>query len=263
MSFSVIKGIGSIFGVKNLEKRARALSRKAEALEEGINKEIEHMAPGGGDDKDIKRYFSALGIKPTSDKAKIRSAYISRAKAYHPDVSGEENAEEMMKLVNEAYSALSEKGLAVDNLRDEKKSVASIEKLALELYVRLRNSDYDRMVGMARRGVTKPEFMAIIADFCDWNKRFNRVEKAITGRLDKRLKSLEKHRQKCVDFEGKIDRANTEMIAQVNRCISGINESLRNGYAVRSYAEIAFSNAREKIMPIEQRQKKSLYKSIG
>ncbi len=263
MSFSVIRGIGSVFGRGSVEKKAKALNRKADALEEGIDREIEHMAPGGGDDKDIKRYFSALGIKPTSDKARIRSAYISRAKEYHPDISKEENAEEMMKLINEAYSTLSEKSLGVGNLRDERKSVAAIEKLALELYVRLRNSDYDRMVGMARRGVTRQEFMAIIAEFCDWNKRFEKVEKAITGRLDKRLKSLEKHRQKCADFEVKISRDNTEAVASINRCISGINESLRKGYAIRSYADLAFSNARERIMPMEQKQKESLYRSMG
>ncbi|QRF74155.1 curved DNA-binding protein CbpA [Candidatus Micrarchaeum sp.] len=262
MAFSAIKSIGLMFGRGNVEKKSRALSRKATALEEGIDKEIEYIFPGSEDDKDIKKYFSALGIKPTSDKTKIRSAYISRAKEYHPDISREENAEEMMKLVNEAYSALSEKSLGVDNLRDEKKSVAAMEKLALELYVKLRNSDYDKMVGIARRGVTKQEFSAIVADFCDWNKRFSRVEKAITGRLDKRLKALERHKQKCVGFEQKISRDNLDAMASANRCISGINESLRKGYTVRSYADIAFANARERIMPIEQKQKEILYKSI-
>ncbi|MEM0154567.1 MAG: DnaJ domain-containing protein [Methanothrix sp.] len=263
MGFSVIRSMSSIFGGGNVGKKVRSLNRKAVSLEEGIDREIEYIIPGSGDDKNIKRYFSALGIKPTSDKVKIRSAYISRAKEYHPDISKEKNAEEMMKLLNEAYSALSDKSLGVGSLHDEKKNVAAIEKLALELYIKLRNSDYDKMVGMTRRGVTKQEFMAIIADFCDWNKRFSKVEKAITGRLDKRLKSLERHKQKCMNFELKISRDNSEAIASINRCISDINESLRKGYTLRSYADLAFSNAMNRIMPIEQRQKESLYKSVG
>ena len=262
MAFSAIRSIGSILGRGNVEKKARALEKKAASLEEGIDNEIKYMVPGTEDDKDIKRYFSALGIKPTSNKARIRSAYISKAKEYHPDISRVENAEEMMKQVNEAYSALSEKSVRVDDLGDEKKSVAAIEKLALELYVKLRNSDYERMAGIARRGATKQEFVSILADFCDWNKRFDKVEKAIAGRLDKRLKALERHKQKCIDFEGRISRNNIDAIASANRCISGISESLRKGYAFRSYADLAFSNAKERIAPIEQKQKESMYKSI-
>lgn len=58
-------------------------------------------------------YYSVLGVSPTSSQKEIKTAYRRLHMQFHPDrvsVSGiaEEQAEEMTKAINEAYSALSD-----------------------------------------------------------------------------------------------------------------------------------------------------------
>ena len=51
--------------------------------------------------------YSVLGVSPTATEDEIKKAYRALAKKYHPDVNnGSPEAEQKMKEVNEAYSAV-------------------------------------------------------------------------------------------------------------------------------------------------------------
>lgn len=51
-------------------------------------------------------YYGVLGVSKDADVKQIKEAYKELAKKYHPDTSSEENAEDRMKEINEAYSTL-------------------------------------------------------------------------------------------------------------------------------------------------------------
>ena len=54
-------------------------------------------------------YYEALGIDKNSDQGEIKKAYRKAAMKYHPDKNpGNKQAEEKFKLLNEAYSVLSD-----------------------------------------------------------------------------------------------------------------------------------------------------------
>ncbi len=53
-------------------------------------------------------HYQVLDIPTTATNDQIRSAYLALAKKYHPDVSKDKSAEEKMKLVNVAYTVLSD-----------------------------------------------------------------------------------------------------------------------------------------------------------
>ena len=59
----------------------------------------------------MKNYYEILEVDRNASKEIIEKAYKTLAKKYHPDVQ-EQNlkniAEEKMKLINEAYSVLSD-----------------------------------------------------------------------------------------------------------------------------------------------------------
>ena len=54
----------------------------------------------------INKHFEVLGLKQGASKDKIRSAYRSLAKKYHPDISDDPNAEDKFIAVNLAYEIL-------------------------------------------------------------------------------------------------------------------------------------------------------------
>lgn len=66
----------------------------------------------------FKDYYATLGVERTASQEEIRKAYRRLARKYHPDVSKETNAEQMMKEVNEANAVLSdpEKRAAYDQM---------------------------------------------------------------------------------------------------------------------------------------------------
>ena len=58
----------------------------------------------------MKNYYQILGVSEDASEDEIKRAYRRLAKKYHPDKNpGDKNAEEQFKLVNEAYSVLSDK----------------------------------------------------------------------------------------------------------------------------------------------------------
>lgn len=66
--------------------------------------------------KSVKDYYAILGVPPTASLEEIRLAYRRQARAYHPDLSTDPDAEDRFKEVNEAYDILanSEKRQAYD-----------------------------------------------------------------------------------------------------------------------------------------------------
>jgi len=55
----------------------------------------------------LNDHYRTLNIKPTADKQEIKAAYRRLVRKYHPDVSTDENAEDKIKKINEAYEILS------------------------------------------------------------------------------------------------------------------------------------------------------------
>ncbi|MEM0461249.1 MAG: DUF1294 domain-containing protein [Candidatus Caldarchaeum sp.] len=54
----------------------------------------------------IHDYYSILGVGRNASQEEIKRAYRSLVKKYHPDISSHPHAEEIMKVVNEAYRVL-------------------------------------------------------------------------------------------------------------------------------------------------------------
>ncbi len=59
-------------------------------------------------------YYRILGVGYDASKEEIRQAYLKLARKYHPDVSKEQESEELLKRINEAYNTLaSDEGRAL------------------------------------------------------------------------------------------------------------------------------------------------------
>ena len=53
-----------------------------------------------------KDYYAVIGVARDATQDEIKRAYRKLARKYHPDVSGEPNAEARFKEVGEAYEVL-------------------------------------------------------------------------------------------------------------------------------------------------------------
>src|ERR687887_373086 len=56
----------------------------------------------------FKDYYATLGVSRTASEKEIKSAYRKLARQYHPDVNKDPGADDRFKLINEAYSVLSD-----------------------------------------------------------------------------------------------------------------------------------------------------------
>ena len=56
-----------------------------------------------------KNYYEILEVDKKASEEIIEKAYKTLAKRYHPDVKDAKSSEEKMKVINEAYSILSDK----------------------------------------------------------------------------------------------------------------------------------------------------------
>jgi molecular chaperone DnaJ len=57
---------------------------------------------------DKRDYYEVLGIPRNATKDQVKKAFRTLARQHHPDVSDHENADEMIKELNEAYEVLSD-----------------------------------------------------------------------------------------------------------------------------------------------------------
>lgn len=56
--------------------------------------------------QEVSNYYDVLGIKQNSSENDIKKAYHALAVKYHPDKNTDSSAEEMFKIINEAYNVL-------------------------------------------------------------------------------------------------------------------------------------------------------------
>ncbi len=56
----------------------------------------------------VNDYYQVLNIEKDADVSEIKRAYREMALKYHPDINQTEDAEEIFKKINEAYSVLSD-----------------------------------------------------------------------------------------------------------------------------------------------------------
>jgi curved DNA-binding protein CbpA len=57
---------------------------------------------------EIDILYSTLGVKPSDDRETIKQAYRTLARRYHPDTNPDEDANEQMRKLNDAYDRLIE-----------------------------------------------------------------------------------------------------------------------------------------------------------
>jgi len=58
--------------------------------------------------RETQNYFQILKLEKNASKGEIKKQYKQMAKIYHPDVSEHPNAEEVFKIINQAYEVLSD-----------------------------------------------------------------------------------------------------------------------------------------------------------
>lgn len=57
-----------------------------------------------------RTYYEVLGVPKDATTATIKRAYYKQAREFHPDKNEEPGAEEVFKMINEAYQVLMDEG---------------------------------------------------------------------------------------------------------------------------------------------------------
>lgn len=82
----------------------------AEAGDNRSRQRQERPQPAATDDKAL----AVLGLAPTATRAEIKARYKRLVKRYHPDANGgDRQAEERLKVINQAYSTLRKRPIEV------------------------------------------------------------------------------------------------------------------------------------------------------
>lgn len=80
----------------------------------------------------LKDYHNVLGVPRDASKEEIRSAYIKKAKLYHPDANKSSDAEIKFKSISEAYEILKD---------DERRAIAESFRSPRSSYARAASAD--------------------------------------------------------------------------------------------------------------------------
>ena len=113
--------------------------------------------------KDINLY-KILGVNNNSDINEIKKSYRKLSKIWHPDVSKEDNADEIFKEISKAYHILSDEDLKTDY--DQKSKFGNNYNEYFELFNININYDYDG-VKSKRDNFKKNEINDIIVEIGD------------------------------------------------------------------------------------------------
>ncbi len=181
---------------RNLEKLL-ASSKESESKLEAEAKRfgIELRRPKTGN------YYAILGIKYNADISAIKEAYHGLVKKYHPDVSKEAGAEERTKKINEAYAVLRDSKLREEYDRSSFKgesyigadAAKCISRELFRIYSDARAKDFDEFKDITSVPLRRDVLASAIEDVCNWNWRFDKVERATFGNFKsygKRIKKL-------------------------------------------------------------------------
>jgi hypothetical protein len=96
---AAMAGFAEAFGIEGDEQAGDNRSRRRQ----------ERPLPASSDDKAL----AVLGLAPTATGAEIKASYKRLVKRYHPDANGgDRQAEERLKVINQAYSTLRKRPVA-------------------------------------------------------------------------------------------------------------------------------------------------------
>jgi hypothetical protein len=133
-------------------------------------------------------YFSILGIKPTTDMKKIKDAYRSAVKKYHPDIAGKES--EMIRKINEAYNMLAKGSF------DISEAEIKIYNNLVSSYNSILEEDYKKLRNELSVPVEEWVYEQAISEFRDWRKRLKKA-------FNKSFDLLVKIRKKSCSMQNK------------------------------------------------------------
>lgn len=136
--------------------------KSIESLEARFAKLKSQLEPGS-----TLEYFSILGIKPTTDRKKIRDAYRNAVKKYHPDIVGKES--EMIRKINEAYAILAKGSF------DISEAEIKIYNTLVSSYNSILEEDYKKLKEELSVPVEEWVYEQAIGEFRDWRKRLKKA----------------------------------------------------------------------------------------
>jgi len=246
------------YSKKRKEKKALSLIAKERAAISILEKRLAELEGRNKESKDLEKHFRELGIKPTSNKAEIRRAYIKKVKEYHPDVSRIKNAEEIMKNLNYAYSELI-KNNDLDHVHNM--HYASIGNKFLEIYVRQRREDFELLVSMARSAKSRSEFYASAMRFAEWEPSFKHAEEELLGKLSYYIKKAERLNSKAKSLSNSgISEGRKSLLEE---SISEASEAISEAKYFYDSAHAEIEGIKEKIAVLESKQKENLFNLIS
>ncbi|MEM3841278.1 MAG: J domain-containing protein [Candidatus Micrarchaeaceae archaeon] len=192
-----------------------------------------------------EEYFRSLGIKPTDDQRKIRSAYIKKIREFHPDVNNSKEAYDISKALNEAYNFLSKKGgFSAVSIAEAVKE--NIPKDFVVLYMKARDSDMQILKSALNYSTDIYSAEEYVRSFNDWHARFERLWRKKFGAVENMRREALNIRKKFLSLSESASNGETASLCKANAKL--ISE------------QIAYI---DDIVSILEEVKASLSKSIG
>ncbi len=176
-------GVLAGFRKRRRAREVASMASRAKRAETLFDRELKRIGVDAKSDE-MATYFRRLGIRHTSDRARIRDAYIRQMKEYHPDVSRRPDAQEKAKELNEAYSFLSGKELSTrlgQGAAGYGKQKRIVADGIIREYNARRKRDYEKISADLRSGSIGME--VALKRLFDWEPRFDCACNALFGRL--------------------------------------------------------------------------------
>lgn len=190
-------------GSRIAKARLSSMLRESRRLERESSKFLESL---GIEEAPSAAYFKLLGIRPTADQKRIRAAYVSKIRKYHPDVNSSEKAQETAKELNEAYHFLSKKAnFSVSMFTPQ--TADKVKKAFIDAYLKERKDDLQRLEKDIANSKDSFTAEAYVGNFNAWEKRFRKVWNSRFGRFYKLQRSTSKLKKRMERAaEGRMDQ---------------------------------------------------------
>ena len=117
-------------------------------------------------------YYRVLQVRRGAGREDITAAYRRLCKLYHPDVNASPGAEELMKQINMAYSALLKKPVIPNAVSNGEVDLQSAASCAQSYFSALLNSDFLKAYTYVSYHDKK---YVTYQGFCDWRKSVQRL----------------------------------------------------------------------------------------